>query len=158
MQQENVILKTYTQSGAALVVTQSAQLLLYFIWLFFTIIFVTVFQAWNDWSFLIFASFWCVFWLLSYGQHVLCSSGVPFCCTMVELLQLWSSAVAETVLLDISRDENGGKRKMGQEKKAWKHKLYLPVIIIGNVKPQANETLSTILSAPHCPTACSVPI
>lgn len=45
MQQENVILKTYTQSGAALVVTQSAQLLLYFIWLFFTIIFVTVFQA-----------------------------------------------------------------------------------------------------------------
>ena len=31
MQQENVMLKIDTQSGAALVVTQSAQMLLYFI-------------------------------------------------------------------------------------------------------------------------------
>ena len=97
-----------------------------------------MFQAWcngNDWSFLLSASFWRVFWLSSYGKHVLCSLSVPFCCTMVELVQLWSSAVAEPVLLDISRDENGGKMKIGQKKKARKHKLYLPVIIIGNVKP-----------------------
>ena len=79
---------------------------------------VPVFQVWCNgyicmtFDVFCFLNLYCVFPVLcSYGQHVLWSSGIPFHYKKAELLQFWSSAVAQQMFFNIDYQEMKPKKR-----------------------------------------------